>query len=162
MIEEKYERLSLYERDTVYDLIPEAIYYLIKQCPYLEEIPLYYLVGNTKTNITVVPAPDNARYVKKYVSGSFSAKVDFQIQYKCFPGNTAPQRIEPQKVIADIMKWLETTNDFPLLSDNRRIIGIEAINSFAINNSEGEDGNIIYVSSATLTYFKKKHFNTGV
>ncbi len=151
MREEKYERLSLSE----YELVSEAIFMMVSQCPVLPVgVPLKYLDGGAGENITVIPIQDNAQYKQWYIDGSFSAQVDFQVAYKAFP-TTNGQKIDCQKTVADIMTWLENTEQLPLLTEDRKITGISVVNSFAVVDEKATDGNTVFVSLATLTYRKK-------
>ncbi len=147
---EKIEALS----QTEYDLVSEAIYRLVKQYEFPEdvgEIDISYLTSDAKENICVIPTQDNAQYRKKYVTGGFEATVNFQIAYKCYP-RSDNQKILSQKIVAGIMGWLENVKDLPLLTDNREIEKIELLDSFATIDEKGDDGNMVFVSTAALTY----------
>ncbi len=143
---------------TEYDLVSEAIYRLVKQYEFPEdvgEIDISYLTSDAKENICVIPTQDNAQYRQWYIDGSFSASVDFQIAYKCYP-RSDNQKILSQKIVAGIMAWLENTGDLPALTDKRKVTDITLLNTFSAVDEKGEDGNMVFVSTATLTY--KKNF----
>ncbi len=121
----------------------------------MSPIKITYLIGDSKENICVIPTQDNAQYKKWYVNGGFSASVDFQIAYKCFPGKSAQQKVIAQEIVSRIMEWLENTDDLPLLTDYRKVTEITLKNTFATVDDKGEDGNMVFVSEATLDYKKR-------
>ena len=53
------------------------------------------------------------------------------------------------------MKWLESTDNLPLLTDNRTITRITATNAVPYKDETGQDKSIIYAAAAVMEYFKK-------
>lgn len=62
---------------------------------------------NTDTSIGIYPL-SGARYIKKYVSGSYTAQMPFQIVYRSSPTSNKTS-IDAQMVLENLSKWLEDT-----------------------------------------------------
>ncbi len=60
-----------------------------------------------KTGIGIFPL-QGAKYLKKYVSGSYTAQMPFQIEYRSSP-TTNKASIDAQVVLEELSKWLENT-----------------------------------------------------
>ena len=60
---------------------------------------------NIDTSIGIYPL-SGARYIKKYVSGSYTAQMPFQIVYRSSP-TTNKTSIDAQLVLENLGKWLE-------------------------------------------------------
>lgn len=149
MSNEKHERLSLSE----YELIGKALFELLADCPELPDgVPLKYQTKEKGESICFFTF--DSRVKKKYVSGGFVAEVNFQIAYKSFP-TTNGQRMNAQSLVDKIMKWLEGTKDYPLLTDGRTITKITASGSEPITDSADTDGNVVFVANAVMNYMKK-------
>lgn len=59
----------------------------------------------TGTSIGLFPL-QGAIYLKKYISGTYTAQLPFQIVYKCAP-TTNKAAIEVQDMLTELAKWLE-------------------------------------------------------
>lgn len=59
------------------------------------------------TSIGIYPL-SGARYIKKYVSGSYTAQMPFQIVYRSSPTSNKTS-IDAQMVLENLSKWLEDT-----------------------------------------------------
>ncbi len=149
MSEEKYERLSLSE----YELIGRALFELLADCPELpEDVPLKYQTKEKGECISFLAFDSK---VKKYdITGGFTAEVNFQIAYKSFP-TTNGQRMNAQSLVDNIMKWLESVRDYPLLTDGRKITKITASSSEPFTDSADNDGNVVFAADAVMEYRKK-------
>lgn len=62
---------------------------------------------NADTSIGIYPL-SGARYIKKYVSGSYTAQMPFQIVYRSSPTSNKTS-IDAQMVLENLSKWLEDT-----------------------------------------------------
>lgn len=60
---------------------------------------------NTETSIGIFPL-SGSRYIKKYVNGSYTAQMPFQIEYRSSP-TTNKASIDAQMILEDLSKWLE-------------------------------------------------------
>lgn len=136
---------------TEYNTIGEMLLNLIAECPYIPEgiTPQYQ---NIKTDESIgVFTLHGAKYLKKNVTGGFTAQVKFQIAYKSFPTGNG-ERINSQSVVDKIMEWLEKVNELPALSGNRVITKITASNSVAYKDAAGEDNSITFAADAVMEY----------
>lgn len=140
---------------TEYSIIEEALWKLVRQYPRQVGDPdvkaEYDALGTNKSLAVFV---DGGRYKKKYVSGSFTAVINFRIAYKSNP-TTSNLRIDAQAYVGRIMRWLENTRDLPLLTDGREITKIEASTAVPYKDETGQDKSTVYVASATMEYVKK-------
>ena len=155
MPEEIKERLS----KTEYDKVGEMLLELIAECPYIpadlkgKTGGIQYQSMGTDKCIGMLTLP-GAKYVKKYVSGSFVAQVSFQIAYKSSPTNNKG-RIDAQAVVDNIMDWLEDIEKLPSLSGGRKITKITASSSFATVDEVSGDKQTVFVANAEMRYEKK-------
>ncbi len=154
MLDEK-ERLS----DKEYESIGRLLLELIAECPYVPDAVaqepggiLYQSIG-TKAFIGIYTLP-GARYLKKYVSGNFTAQIDFQVAYKSFP-ETNQQRVDAQAAVDNIMSWLEGIAELPPLSGGRKIESVSVSNGAAYKNDTADDTGVTFVANATMKYYKK-------
>ena len=151
MTEEK-ERLS----KTEYDKVGEMLLELIAECPYiptdLKNSPnIFYQSMGTGKCIGIMTLP-GAKYVKKYVSGSFVTQVGFRVMYKSSPTNNL-QTINAQSAVDNIMGWLEDIDNLPSLSGGRTVTKITASNSFL--DDIGDDKSTVFSADAVMEYEKK-------
>ncbi len=152
MPEEIKERLS----KTEYDKVGEMLLELIAECPYIpadlkgKTGGIQYQSMGTDKCIGILTLP-GAKYVKKYVSGSFVAQVSFQIAYKSSPTNNKG-RIDAQAVVDNIMEDIEK---LPSLSGGRKITKITASSSFATVDEVSGDKQTVFVANAEMRYEKK-------
>ncbi len=140
---------------TEYDIIEKALWELVKQYPSEPGDPdVTAQYDELDAGVSLAVLVDGGRYTKKYVSGSFNAEVYFRLAYKSNP-KTSPQRINSQAFVGKVMKWLESTDNLPLLTDNRTITRITATNAVPYKDETGQDKSIIYAAAAVMEYFKK-------
>lgn len=145
---EKIELLTGTECSTV----AEALYELVQKYPQKNGDPkIEFDALGTNKSLAVFVA--GGRYKKKYVSGSFTAEVNFSIVYKSQP-RTSVQRIDRQEFVGGIVQWLEHTKDFPLLTGNRTITKITAV-GMPYKSDADDKGNEIYAADAVMEYMKK-------
>lgn len=155
MPEEIKERLS----KTEYDKVGEMLLELIAECPYIpadlkgKAGGIQYQSMGTEKCIGILTLP-GAKYVKRYVSGSFVAQISFQIAYKSSPTSNK-QRIDAQAVVDNIMDWLEDIENLPSLSGGRTITSITASSSFATVDEVSGDKATVFVAIAEMRYEKK-------
>lgn len=149
-MEERAESLSTAE----YRTVAEALLKLVQEYPRQLGDPdvkaEYDALGADKSLAVFVAG---GRYKKKYVSGSFTAEVNFSIAYKSQP-RTSGQRIDRQEFVGGIVQWLEHTKDFPLLTGNRTITKITAV-GMPYKSDADNKGNETYAADAVMEYMKK-------
>ncbi len=136
---------------TEYNTIGEMLLHLIAECPYIPEglTPQYQNI-NTDTSIGVFTLP-GAKYLKKNVTGGFTAQINFQVAYKSFPSGNG-DRIKSQSVVDNIMSWLEKVDELPALSGGRTITKITASNSVPYADATGNDKSITFAADAVMEY----------
>lgn len=145
---DKIELLSA----TEYSTVAEALYELVQQCPERAGLKADFDALGTNKSLAVFMV--GGRYKKKYVSGSFTAEVNFSIAYKSQP-RTSDQRIDRLEFVGEIVKWLENTKDLPLLTDNRTITKITA-RGIPYKSDTDDKGNETYAQDAVMEYLKKE------
>ena len=134
-----------------FDIIWNAIWDMVKQYPRQPDDPdeiVQYDEFESDTSLGVFIL--GGKYKKKYVSGGFTAEINFRVAYKSVP-LTSPQRIDSQAFVGRIMEWLETTKKLPLLTEGRKITKITA--SAAVKTKT--DSGTVYAADAVLEYYKK-------
>lgn len=140
---------------TEYSIIEEALWKLVRKYPRQVGDPdvkaEYDALGTNKSLAVFV---DGGRYKKKYVSGSFTAVINFRVAYKSNP-TTSSLRIDAQAYVGRIMRWLENTRDLPLLTDGRTITQIETSTAVPYKDETRQDKSTVYAASATMEYMKK-------
>ena len=136
---------------TEYSTVAEALYELVQQCPERSGLKAEFDALGTNKSLAVFMV--GGRYKKKYVSGSFTAEVNFSIAYKSQP-RTSDQRIDRLGFVGEIVKWLENTKDLPLLTDNRTITKITA-RGMPYKSDADDKGNETYAQDAVMEYMKK-------
>lgn len=147
-MEEKTELLSAIECNTV----AEALLELVRQCP--EQIGVkaeYDALGASKSLAVFVAG---GRSKKPDILGGFSASVNFSVAYKSQP-KTSDQRLDRQEIVGEIVKWLETTENLPLLTDNRKITKITSL-GVPYKGEVEKDGSITYYADAVMEYKKEE------
>lgn len=138
-----------------YSIIEEALWKLVRQYPRQIGDPdvkaEYDALGTNKSLAVFV---DGGRYKKKYISGGFTAVINFRVAYKSNP-TTSNLRIDAQAYVGRIMRWLENTKDLPLLTDGRTITQIETSAAVPYKDETGQDKSTVYAATATMEYMKK-------
>lgn len=138
---------------TEYDIIEKALWELVKQYPKEPDgpdVPIQY--GELGAGVSASVSANGGRYKKKYLSGGFTAEVNFSVMYKSNPKNS-PQRINSQAFVGRIMQWLENTKDLPLLTDGRTITKITASGTY--DGGTTQDKSTVYAADAVMEYYKK-------
>lgn len=145
---DQIEPLSATECSTV----AEALYELVQKYPRNAGDPKieFDALGTNKSLAVFVVG---GRYKKKYVSGNFTAEINFSIAYKSQP-RSSDQRIDRQEFVGKIVKWLENEKDLPHLTDNRTITKITA-RGVPYKSDADDKGNEIYAADAVMEYMKK-------
>ena len=106
---------------------------------------------NDTTSIGIFPL-QGAVYLKKYVSGSYSAQFPFQIVFRSSP-TTNKASIDAQNVVDSLGKWLENAG----VEFNDTHMSLEGISrtsvAFPVSQNEKQLG---YGINMQLKYFYKK------
>ncbi len=145
---ENIELLSTTECSTV----AEALYELVQKYPRQAGKPkVEFDALGAKTSLAAFVL--GGRYKQRYISGGFTAEVNFSIAYKSSP-TSSDQRIDRQEFVGEIVKWLESTKDLPLLTDNRTITSIAAV-GVPYKSDTDDKGNETYVQDVVMEYRKK-------
>lgn len=140
---------------TEYDIIEKALWELVKRYPGYGEngdpdvIPKY---GELDSGVSLAVFANGGRYTGHDIVGGFTAEVNFSVMYKSNPKNS-PQRINSQAFVGRIMRWLENTNNLPLLTDGRTITKITASGTY--DGGTTQDKSTIYAADAVMEYRKK-------
>lgn len=140
---------------TEYSIIEEALWKLVRQYPRQLGDPdvkaEYDALGANKSLAVFV---DGGRYKQHYISGGFTAEINFRVAYKSNP-TTSNLRIDAQAYVGRIMQWLENTKDLPLLTDGRVITQIETSTAVPYKDETGTDKSTVYAATAVMEYRKK-------
>lgn len=140
---------------TEYSTVAEALLKLVRQYPRQLGDPdvkaEYDALGANKSLAVFV---DGGRYKQHYISGGFTAEINFRVAYKSQP-QTSDQRIDRQAYIGRIMRWLENTRDLPLLTDGRVITQIETSTAVPYKDETGTDKSTVYAATAVMEYRKR-------
>lgn len=140
---------------TEYDIIEKALWELVKQYPKEQIDPdVTAQYDELDAGVSLAVLVDGGRYTGHDIIGGFTAEVNFRVAYKSNP-KTSPQRINSQAFVGRIVRWLESTNDLPLLTDNRIITKITATNAVPYKDETGQDKSIVYAAAATMEYKKE-------
>lgn len=146
---EKVERLSPEE----YELIGNALYELMKRCPYIpNNTELGYQIRAKGISLSLVTVSSVVR--SRDVLDGFIAEVRFQISYKSFP-STNLQRMNAQAVLDKIIKWFTELTEYPELTEKRKITSISAAPSLPFVDRADADGNVVFAADAVMEYKKK-------
>ena len=106
---------------------------------------------NETTSVGIFPL-QGAVYLQKYVSGSYTAQIPFQIVYKSSP-TTNKASIDAQTVLEELGKWLEDSG-IEFKDTHMRLEGISRTsNVFSLSQDEKQMG---YGVNMQLKYFYKK------
>ena len=106
---------------------------------------------NDTTSIGIFPL-QGAVYLKKYVSGSYSAQFPFQIVFRSSP-TTNKASIDAQNVVDSLGKWLENAG-VEFNDANMSLEGISRTSvAFPVSQNEKQLG---YGINMQLKYFYKK------
>lgn len=148
---EQIESLST----TEYNIIEEALWDLVRNYPRQSGDPdikaEYDALGANRSLAVFV---DGGRYKSRNIIGGFTAEINFRVAYKSNP-TTSDLRIDAQAYVGRIMKWLENTNDLPLLTDGRKITGITSSMPMSYKDETGQDKSTVYAADAVMEYKKK-------
>lgn len=146
---EKVERLSPEE----YELIGNALYELMKRCPYIpKKTELGYQIRAKGVSLSLVTVSSVVK--NRDILDGFTAEVRFQIAYKSFP-STNLQRINAQAVLDKIIKWFTELTEYPELTEKRKITNISATPSLPFVDQADADGNVVFAADAVMEYKKK-------
>ncbi len=106
---------------------------------------------NTDTSIGIFPL-QGAKYIKRYISGSYTAQMPFQMVYKCAP-TTNKASIEAQEMLNSLAAWLEESGiEFADLHMTLESMSRTSV-VFPIVQDEKQIG---YAVNMQLKYFYKK------
>lgn len=145
---DQIELLSATECST----IAEALYELVQKYPRQAGKPkAEFDALGAKTSLAVFVV--GGRYKQRYISGGFTAEVNFSIAYKSSV-TSSDQRIDRQEFVGEIVKWLENEKDLPRLTDNRIITSIAAV-GVPYKSDADDRNNETYAQDAVMEYRKK-------
>lgn len=144
---DQIELLSATECKTIAD----ALYKLVNECPERGGLKAEFdaLGANKSLAVFVV----SGRYKQRFISGGFTAEVNFSVGYKSQP-KTSEQRLDRQEFVGEIVAWLENAEDLPRLTDNRTITKITAV-GVPYKGEVEKDGSVAYYADAVMEYRKK-------
>lgn len=146
----KNEPLSTAECET----LEKALWELVKQYPKEQIDPdVTAQYDELDAGVSLAVLVDGGRYKSHNVIGGFTAEVNFRVAYKSNP-KTSPQRINSQAFVGRIMRWLENTNDLPLLTGGRTITKITASSAVPYKDETGQDTSTVYAAPAVMEYEK--------
>ena len=104
-----------------------------------------------KTSIGIFPL-QGAIYLKKYVSGSYTAQIPFQIVFRSSP-TTNKANIDAQTVLEGLAKWLERSG-IEFKDQNMKLEGIFRTSN--VFSSKQDENKVDYGINMQLKYFYKK------
>ena len=106
---------------------------------------------NDGTSIGIYPL-QGAIYLKKYISGSYTAQMPFQIVFRSSP-TTNKASVDAQKVLENLGKWLEESG----IEFKDQHMNLESINRTSPVFSSGQnEKKTDYAVNMQLKYFYKK------
>ncbi len=151
-MEDKIETLSVKDMNTISEAVLNLVFYY-PDFPFkatAKNIQWQCLGDSEGIGLFTL---QGARYLSRYVSGSYSAQFPFRIVYKCSP-NSNKLRLEKQTLVENLSTWLE--NCSAELKDTQ--IQIEKIEqtSNVYKLDADKDGYEQYTCSMNLKYFYKK------
>lgn len=144
---EQVELLSATECKTIAD----ALYILVNECPERAGLKAEYDALGTNKSLAVFVT--GGKYKQRYISGGFTAEVNFSVGYKSQP-KSSEQRLDRQEFVGEIVGWMENTKDLPSLTDNRIITKISAM-GVPYKGEVEKDGSVAYYADAVMEYRKK-------
>lgn len=104
-----------------------------------------------KTSIGIFPL-QGAIYLKKYVSGSYTAQIPFQIVFRSSP-TTNKANIDAQTVLEGLAKWLERSG-IEFKDQNMKLEGIFRTSN--VFSSKQDENKVDYGINMQIKYFYKK------
>ena len=104
-----------------------------------------------KTSIGIFPL-QGAIYLKKYVSGSYTAQMPFQIVFRSSP-TTNKANIDAQNVLEGLAKWLERSG-IEFKDQNMKLEGISRTSN--VFSSKKDENKVDYGINMQIKYFYKK------
>ena len=104
-----------------------------------------------KTSIGIFPL-QGAIYLKKYVSGSYTAQMPFQIVFRSSP-TTNKANIDAQTVLEGLAKWLERSG-IEFKDQNMKLEGIFRTSN--VFSSKQDENKVDYGINMQIKYFYKK------
>ena len=104
-----------------------------------------------KTSIGIFPL-QGAIYLKKYVSGSYTAQIPFQIVFRSSP-TTNKGNIDAQTVLEGLAKWLERSG-IEFKDQNMKLEGIFRTSN--VFSSKQDENKVDYGINMQIKYFYKK------
>ena len=104
-----------------------------------------------KTSIGIFPL-QGAIYLKKYVSGSYTAQMPFQIVFRSSP-TTNKANIDAQNVLEGLAKWLERSG-IEFKDQNMKLEGISRTSN--VFSSTQDETKVDYGINMQIKYFYKK------
>lgn len=143
---------------TEYDIIEKALWELVKQYPKEQIDPdVTAQYDELDDGVSLAVLVDGGRYKSHNVLGGFTAEVNFRVAYKSNP-KTSPQRINSLAFVNRIVRWLEglKQDDFPRLTDGRRITKITTYGAVPYKDETGQDTSTVYAAAASMEYMKKE------
>lgn len=154
---ERIDPLSATEYAIVEDSLEGVIWALVQKYPArdkpgYENVYFEYDFLESVRSLAVFILP-GGRYKKKNVLGGFTAEINFRIAYRSNPTDS-DRRINAQKFVGDIMKWLEEVRPLPQLTDGRVITDIRSLNAIPFLIESGEAEGTIYAADAVMEYEK--------
>ena len=104
-----------------------------------------------KTSIGIFPL-QGAIYLKKYVSGSYTAQIPFQIVFRSSP-TTNKANSDAQTVLEGLAKWLERSG-IEFKDQNMKLEGIFRTSN--VFSSKQDENKVDYGINMQIKYFYKK------
>lgn len=149
---EKIEALSVRDMNTISEAVLNMVFYYpefpFKATP--NNIQWQCLGDSEGIGLFTL---QGARYLSKYISGSYSAQFPFRIVYKCNP-NSNKLRLDKQSLVEKLSAWLENCNA-ELKDTHIQIEKIEQTSNVYKLDAD-TDGYEQYTCSMNLLYFYKK------
>lgn len=142
----------------------EAVYKLIKECPFIEKENVKFDFLDIEENSISVLSTPGAFIISKDILGGFTGSLPFILGHKGRQSSDN-RKIKTVDLLNNIGKWLGkekvtiddreyVLKEYPLLSDNRKITRIEQQTVPYISDID-EKSNITYICTLKVTYCKE-------
>ena len=128
-----------------------ALFTLLQKCPLIPDTVSVKYGEAAENAVGIFSQKGDKRITKQFVSGAYEAQFPFLLRYMTVP-STDDDRIGAEELLAGIADWLCGAQVYPVLSENRQIVKIEAGNVYS--EKKQEDGTISYEVTMNMKYTK--------
>lgn len=147
---EKPQVLDIAEQEA----IGSALVLAIQKCPDIVKAKKNIMFESIDSGKIGLFPQQGTVYLKRFISGSFTAQYNFFLRYRARPSTDA-QKLKAEELLNNIALWLENEIEYPELTGGRVIESISR-NSHAFAADMAEDGEVDYQIYLSLKYRRIK------